>query len=111
MSTSKKLFFFFLFLFFFDQDRDTRRDQAWDITFPIRLVCCPKLAFLIGYYNKKRLPQEFCIEQSDRKVERLLTKIQLHLFRYCKYPGRNIIVLRQNIHIGICNDAALEEAI
>ena len=75
------------------------------------LELLPNFVYLLFFYNKKQLPQEFCIERSDRKVERLLTKIQLRLFRYCKYPGGNIIVLQQNIHIGICNDAALEEAI
>ena len=44
----------------------------------IWLVYSPKWAFLIGYYNKTQLPQEFGIEQSDRKVERLFTKIQFY---------------------------------
>ena len=43
-----------VFLFSFDQDRDTKKEQAWNITFPISLVYCPKWAFLIGYYYKKQ---------------------------------------------------------
>ena len=43
------------------------------------------------------------------KVE--LTKIQLQLFSYWKYSRRIMMALRQNIHIGICNGAAMEEAI
>ena len=43
------------------------------------------------------------------KVE--LTKIQLQLFSYWKYSGRIMMTLRQNVHIGICNGAAMEETI
>ena len=71
----------------------------------IWLVYSPKWTFLIGYYNKTQLPQEFGIEQSDRKIERLFTKIQFLLFSYCKYSSRIIIILRQNINI--CNSAAM----
>ena len=56
-------------------------------------------------------PQEFGIERSDRKAERLFAKIQLQLFNYCKYSSRIIMTLRHTIHIGICNGAAMEEAV
>ena len=46
-----------------------------------------------------------------RKVERLFAKIKLELFSYCKNFSRIIMTLRQNIHIGICNGAAMEQAI
>ena len=45
---------------------------------------------------------------SDRKVESLFTKI---LFSCCKGSSRIIIILRQNIQIGIWIGAAMEEAI
>ena len=70
-----------------------------------------KRVFLIGYYIEKQLPQQFWIQRRDRKVERLFTKIQLQQFSYGKYSSRMKIVLRQNLHIGICNGAAMEEAI
>ena len=66
----------------------------------IWLVYSPNWAFLIGYYNKKQPPQLFWIKRSDRKVERLFTKVQLQLVSYCKYSSRITIILRQNIHIG-----------
>ena len=79
--------------------------------FAIWLVYCPKWAFLIGCNIKKQLPQEFWIERSDRKVERLFTKIQLQLLSYCKNSSRIKIILMQNIHIGVSKGAAMEEAI
>ena len=45
---------------------------------------------------------------SDRKVESLFTKI---LFSCCKGSSRIIIILRQNIQIGTCIGAKMEEAI
>ena len=94
-----------------DQDRDKERESVVYKFLAMWLVYCPKYAFLIGYYNKKQLPQEFWIERSDRKVERLFAKIQLQQFSYCKYSSSITIILRQNTHIGICNGAAMEEAI
>ena len=38
-------------------------------------------------------------------------KIHLQLLSYCKHSSSNIIILRQNINIGICSGAAMEEAI
>ena len=38
-------------------------------------------------------------------------KIQLQLLSYCKYSSSITIILRQNINIGICSGAAMEEAI
>ena len=95
--------FFFSFFFLRAWPRSWHKEKASVVNNfpPIWLVHCPKLAFLIGYYNKNQLPQEFWIERSDRKVERSFTKIQLHLFSYCKYSSRIIIILRQNIHNGI----------
>ena len=72
----------------------------------IWLFYWPKWAILIGYYNNKHLPQEFWIEWSGDKFERLFTKIQLPLFICCKCSSRIIVIWRQNIHIGICGDAA-----
>jgi len=78
----------------------------------IWLVYYRKWGFLIGHYKKKHLPQELWIQWSDHKVEHLtLTKIQLQLFSYCKRSSRIRIFLWQNTHIGICNSAAMEEAI
>lgn len=77
----------------------------------IWLVYCPKWVFLIGYYIKKQLPQEFLSERSDRKVEHLFTKIRLQLLSYCKNSSRIKIILMQNIHIGVSKGAAMEEAI
>ena len=38
-------------------------------------------------------------------------KIQLQLLSYCKYSSSITIILQQNINIGICSGAAMEEAI
>jgi len=74
-------------------------------------VYCPKWAFLIGRFNKKQLPQEFWIKRSDHKVGCFFMKIQLQLLSYCKYSSSIMIILRQNINIGICSGAAMEEAV
>ena len=67
---------------------------------------------MLWTYEAQQLRQATAtIERSDRKVERLLTKIQLQLFSSYKYSSRIVIILWQNIHIGICNGAAMEEAI
>ena len=66
----------------------------------IWLVYSLKWAFLIGYYNKKQLPQEFWIERGDRKVERFnFITIQLQLFSYCKYSSRTVMILRHISYI------------
>ena len=47
--------------------------------------------------------------QSSEATATLNRKQQL--FSFCKYSSRVIIILRQNVRIGICNGAATEEAI
>jgi len=96
-----------------DRDHDTKKEQVLYIYnfLTIWLFYCPKWVILIGYYNKKQIQQAFWIEWSGHKVERLFTKIQLPLFIYCKCSSRIIVILRQNMHIGICCGAAMEEAI
>ena len=66
----------------------------------IWLVYSLKRAFLIGCYNKIQLPEEFWIEPSDREFEENTTS-----------TVRIIMIFRRNMHIGICNGAAMEEAI
>ena len=73
----------------------------------IWLVYSLKQAFLIGYYNKIQIPEEFWIEPRDREVE----ENTISAVSYCKYLSRIIMMFRRNIHMGICNGAATEEAI
>ena len=73
-----------------------------EYNFPILISLLPKMSVSDWILlQETALLQGFCIERSDHKVERLLTKIQLYLFSYCKCRSRNIMVLRQNIHISI----------
>ena len=68
----------------------------------IRLVYSPKWAFLIGYHDTIKLPQEFWIKRNEFKFNCSVTsKIQ------------KVIMMnwRQNVLIGVCNGAALEKAI
>ena len=68
ISTAKKMFFSER-----DQDRDTKKEQSLSIIvvynfLAIWLVYSPKWTFLIGYYYKPKLSQEFWIERHEWKL-------------------------------------------
>lgn len=63
--------------FFFserDQNRDTKKEQALNVTFSEWLVYCPKWALLIGNYGKNSYYiQEFWIEKLGNLIARLVS--------------------------------------
>ena len=66
----------------------------------------------IRILNRAKRPCEKITCEKKGAPDHRLTKIQLQLFSYCKYSSSRIIkALQLNTHIGICNGAAMEEAI
>ena len=92
----RKGFFFFLFFFWPRSWHKERSSVGYN--FPNQISLLPKISV-----SDWLLQQETAATRILHRAKRPQS--------WTKYPGGNIIVLRQNIHIGICNDAVLEEAI
>ena len=100
------------FEFFFPeryQDRDTKKAQALSITFSQSdWFIAQNERLWLAITTRKSYHENS--ESSETTV--IHEKKQLQLFSYYKYSSSRIIeALQQNIHIGICNGATMEEAI
>jgi len=128
ISKSKEMFFFWEH----DHDRHAKKEQALYITFSQSdwFSAQNERFWLVVTRDSYRKNSEsikataklnvYAIIYTTSTVQLLDFKsavqymkhfIYHFMFSYCKYSRRIVIILRQNVHIVICNGAAMEEAI